>query len=44
MWYKDFISSGKYDLTDFVEECINKWLIQEQKRQLEMLGLNMSAY
>ena len=36
LFYKKYVSEGKYDLSEFVEACIHCWYIREQQRRIVM--------
>lgn len=36
-WYWDYLDTGRYDLKEFIEECVQKLYLNEQKRRMQMI-------
>ena len=36
-WYRCYLDSGRYDLKEFIEECVQKLYLNEKKRRRQMI-------
>lgn len=36
-WYQSYLDSGRYDLKEFIGECVQKLYLNEQKRRMQMI-------
>ena len=35
-WYKNFLESGRKNVNQFIDECIQKWYLNEQKKRIHL--------